>query len=222
MITETETKRNWLKFAGGFVGWFLVSTLIYAVALQGGVMLWIFYLPINILVMMILAISARTRWIGLGIVSAMAANFLIAAAMRPFLEAVCFFPVTYTSLPARVATQPAPANRSPIGYHDGSSGRVNQSDCVAFGWAVDPNNRDNDISVRVLADGNVISQKVASTYRSDLNVPDGCPGGTCGFLFNLWTSISHNEEHTIQVQAQDFETETWIRLSSTPKTLNCK
>jgi hypothetical protein len=221
----SETKRRWLKFLGGFAGWFLMSTLVFAIAQAGSNLLWLLYLPINILVIVILAFWKRTQWISLGIMSAMAANFMVAAVVRPFYEAICFFPVTYTTLPTRptqTAAPTVPPNRWPVGFHDGSSGQVDQANCVVFGWAIDPDNRDEDINVRVLADGEVVAQKVASAYRSDLNVPDGCTGGTCGFLFDMWKLISHNEQHSVRVQAQDLQTDTWRDLSATPKALNCR
>lgn len=223
---DTETKRKWLKFLGGFVGWFLVSTLVFAIAQAGSDFLWLLYLPINVLVLVILAFSKRTQWISLGIMSAMAANFFIAMAVRPLYEAICFVPVTYTGFPVRPATQPVSPtlspNHWPIGYHDGTMGRVDEADCVVFGWAVDPDNRDEDINVRVLIDGKVVANTVASAYRSDLNIPDGCSGGTCGFLVTLWKLTSHNEEHSVWVKAQDLQTGIWMDLSATPKTLECR
>jgi len=112
-------------------------------------------------------------------------------------------------------------NILPEGFHDGNSGRVKQGDCVAFGWAVDPDHRDEDINVRVLVDGEVAAQKVASAYRPDLNVPNGCTSGGCGFLIDLWSVVSRNKQHSVWVQAQDLQTGEWKDLSNTPKTLEC-
>ncbi|HEX6035777.1 MAG TPA: hypothetical protein VFY83_15150 [Anaerolineales bacterium] len=218
-----ETKNKWLKFLGGFVGWFLISTLVFAAGQMGaGGCLWVLYLLINVVVMMALAVRKGTQWISLGIVSAMAVNFFVAMMLRPFYEAICFFPVTYTGFPVRPATQSVAPNHLPIGYHDGSTGSVDEANCVVFGWAVDPDNRDEDINVRVFIDGKAVAETVANAYRPDLNVPDGCPGGTCGFLIELWELISHNEQHSVWVKAQDVQTDMWIDLSATPKRLECR
>ena len=218
----SETKRKWLKFLGGFMGWFLVSTWAFALADTGSNEgLWLIYLPVNVVAMVALAFWNRTKWISLGIVSAMAVNFFIALLIRPTYEAFCFVPVTYPRFPARTVTQPTPVGRPPVGYHDGNAGRVNQANCAAFGWAVDPDNRDKDVNVRVLSDGEAAAQTVANAYRPDLNVPDGCPGGTCGFRIELWRLISHDAQHIVRVEAQDVQTGAWKDLSATPKTLVC-
>lgn len=224
---DSEIKRKWLKFLGGFVGWYLVNGLI-AFLLDvsndlGGLILWGFIvLPANIILLIIFSVVKKFRPVALGMLSSMAANFLVTLILTGTIgNAICFVPLTHYRSPARTVTQPTPVGRTPIGYHDGDTGKVDQANCVAFGWAVDPDNRDEDINVRVLSDGDVVAQTVASIYRPDLNVPDGCTGGTCGFLFDLWRLVSHNEQHRIRVQAQDLQTETWRDLSSTPKTLNC-
>jgi hypothetical protein len=118
---------------------------------------------------------------------------------------------------------PAPAEAQdpalPIGRHDGPEGTVGADACGAYGWAVDPDNPDGDLQVQILADGNPVASVVADQLRGDLL--DACPDGTCGFGVNLWGAISAGEAHTITAQALDPETQTWVDLSGTPKTLTC-
>lgn len=71
----------------------------------------------------------------------------------------------------------------PVGNHDGSEGNVRFGSCNAFGWAVDPDDAELDVTVRILSDSNVITTTIAGDYREDIN-PEICPGGTCGF--SVW------------------------------------
>jgi Tol biopolymer transport system component/predicted GH43/DUF377 family glycosyl hydrolase len=107
------------------------------------------------------------------------------------------------------------------GWHDGSYGEVDQSACVAFGWAVDPEDRDRDVQVRVLSDGEQVAEGLAQDYGEDMDSNNICPGGTCRFTINLWDLISHDQEHQITVQAYDEESADWWNLEGTPKSLTC-
>jgi hypothetical protein len=222
----SEKAKKWLKFLVGFLGWFFVSTVVFALEykyilqnldLSRGDFscVWPIFLMVNLLVLIVLATREKTRWIALGIVSAMAANFLIATALLSFSRAACFYPVTLPQY------DPFQSNNLPEGFHDGNEGRVDKSACAAFGWVVDPDDRDVDLTIRILADGNEIAQATANIYRPDLAVPQGCPSGTCAFNVDLWNLISHNTEHSILVQGRDSRTGRWENLGSTPKTLTC-
>jgi hypothetical protein len=107
------------------------------------------------------------------------------------------------------------------GYHDAWEGIQSPFFCVAEGWAIDHNDRDLDLSVRVLSDGAEVAQTVAGRYRQDLEEAGVCPGGTCSFYVNLASEISPGEDHLISVQAQDAQSGEWVDLFNTPKTLNC-
>lgn len=109
----------------------------------------------------------------------------------------------------------------PEGSHDGNNGNVNQESCAVSGWAVDPDDRNIDVTVRVLSDGKEVAQTIANIYRSDLNKPNLCANGTCGFQINLWNLVSHNVQHKILAQAFDEQSNMWRNLPGTPKTLNC-
>ena len=245
---DQEKKKKWLKFLGGFLGWFIINTLIFALlhlpevnsqrpyygrdvySLDWGI-LWLLVLLVNIIALTVLVTIKTTRIIALGVVSALAVNFAISMLFLTTTDAYCFVPVTYpvyskqpTARPVDVIqVQPKnePTNQDPIGFHDGNSGTVGSTQCTAFGWATDPDDRKSDLFVRVLSDGKEVAKKIASSYRPDLNVPDGCPGGTCGYEFKLGSLISADEEHFIQVQAQDAQTGEWISLNKSPKKLKC-
>lgn len=109
----------------------------------------------------------------------------------------------------------------PEGFHDGSQGTVDQYSCNANGWAVDPDNRDRDVDVRVLSDGNEVASVPAHIYRQDMDNLGICPGGTCSWFVDLWGLISHDAEHQIKAEVFDPETAGWLALASTPKTLTC-
>ena len=110
-------------------------------------------------------------------------------------------------------------NHTPYGAHDGEKGQVPMILCGARGWAIDPDNPEMDVTVRVLSDGKEIASQVADKNRGD--VPLYCPDKTCGFDINLADLISPNQEHSILVQAKDIQTGDWITLD-TPKIINCK
>ena len=107
----------------------------------------------------------------------------------------------------------------PEGFHDGAVGTVNAAGCSAFGWAVDPDNRDRDLQVEILADGSPVTTVTADLLREDLTE---CPGGTCGWSADLRTLITLDQEHQITAQAYDVESNAWLELEATPKSLTCQ
>jgi hypothetical protein len=237
---KSETWHKLLMFLGGFLGWFLINTLIYAILNLGhngrylgySGLFWVIVLFVNIVVLTVLATLKKTRWIAFGIVGAMALNFMISTAFLSTQDAACFIPVTYPIYPSKSpvirprptvdkARTAVPVNKNPIGFHDGNGGIVGGSHCVAFGWTTDPDDRNIDLTVRVLSDGEELVRQVAKAYRSDLNVANGCPGGFCGFEIKLGDLIADGEPHYINVQAQDAQTGGWTSLSNSPKKLTC-
>jgi hypothetical protein len=131
-----------------------------------------------------------------------------------------------------------PVPNNVYGYHDaygnspsdpgtGINNQTNQTqaNCVADGWAVDPNNVGQDVNVRVLSDGVVrAGPLLASNARGDLT--GICTSGTCGYRISLGSLITAGVNHTIQVQAQDLNTGAWVNLrvyntAVGPRTLNC-
>jgi hypothetical protein len=124
---------------------------------------------------------------------------------------------------AAISVSPArgEANSSPIGFHDVFEGEVGPSRCAASGWAVDPDDRYTDLSIRILADGLQVAEGVANVFRQDLLDAGVSPDGISGFDFNLWDRVTLNEPHLISAQARDAQTLEWVDLASTPKQLTC-
>jgi len=110
----------------------------------------------------------------------------------------------------------------PEGFHDGAQGIVDQYDCNANGWAVDPDNRNRDLQVRVYSGEELIATTIASNYREDMDSLGICPGGTCAWLVDLWGLISPDKEHQITARAHDVESDAWLDLEATPKSLTCQ
>ena len=215
----SEKWRKWLKFLGGFLGWFASNTLAYVVlnhslndifTIVGGIGVLI----VNVVLLTVFVILKGTRWITLGIIGALAVNFTLATGFLTATDIDCFTPDTSP-------TKTPSTGQKPIGFHDGNFGKVISDQCTAFGWAVDPDDRTIDLKIRVLSDGQEVTRGVANRYRPDLNVPEGCPGGTCGYEFYLWKLITPGTLHAIRVQAQDPQTGQWHNLSNTPKVIEC-
>jgi pimeloyl-ACP methyl ester carboxylesterase len=114
----------------------------------------------------------------------------------------------------------AAPNHLPWGFHDGQEGQIHWINCQAEGWVNDPDDPEIDLNVRVLSDGVEVASQVANIYQEGLG--GACPGGTCAFNINLSDLISHDQEHSILVQAQDLQTKAWITIFTSPKRINCK
>ena len=69
-------------------------------------------------------------------------------------------------------------------------------------------------------DGDVLEEMTADLVRDDID-PLICPEGTCGFGFDLKDKITLNQEHEILLQAYDDETDAWMDLIGTPRSLTC-
>ena len=97
-FTLTPDQQNWLKFAIGFVGWYLLNGLFWlAVGGASGnygynMALGIFTLPANIIVLIVLTLIRRTRWVAVGIGAALAVNFIISLFLGVVFNAMCLFP----------------------------------------------------------------------------------------------------------------------------------
>ena len=118
-------------------------------------------------------------------------------------------------------TVSAQADGLPEGWHDGMEGHVDANGCTAFGWAVDPDFRDRDVLIQILSDDEWIASAYAEDYGSDMDELGICPDGKCRFTVNLWDLISLDQEHQITVQAYDEETDQWVNLWGTPRSLTC-
>ena len=110
----------------------------------------------------------------------------------------------------------------PEGFHDGAQAAVNPDSCYANGWAVDPDDRERDLQVRIFSDGEQVASPIASSYREDMDTLGICPSGTCAWFSDLWGLISPDQEHQITAQVYDEESDAWLNLEATPKSLTCQ
>ena len=87
---------NWPHFVGGLLGWYAVNWASWG--LVGGfstgenIIGNLICLPVNLLVLLILAIIRQTRWVALGILAALAINFAISLLLGLQFNAICFIP----------------------------------------------------------------------------------------------------------------------------------
>ncbi len=82
---------KWVMIVGGFLGWYALNYLLFLWAAPNSGM-WLCALPANILLLIILAIIRGTRWIALGILAALALNFVVSLALSLNWNAVCLTP----------------------------------------------------------------------------------------------------------------------------------
>ena len=88
------------EFLIGFFGWYFINGLIWAILEMfysylgnySGWYLELLIFPINLLVLIILSAMKRTRKIGLGILAALALNFLLSLILGLLFNGVCFVP----------------------------------------------------------------------------------------------------------------------------------
>lgn len=122
-----------------------------------------------------------------------------------------------------VPTALAVDNLLPIGSHDNVGGTYpRRGECVAAGWAVDPDDPSSRVTVRISVDGSLLTTAVADQYRQDL-VDEGVPGDgySSFYVFMGPLGITFDAPHSILIEAQDLQTGDWIRLDGTPQTITC-
>ena len=96
---QPDPRNKWGLFATGFFGWSIINVAVWKSISPGpqshdplGYILNLFILPGNALILIILASIRRTRWMALGILAALALNFLISLLLGLTTNAVCFVP----------------------------------------------------------------------------------------------------------------------------------
>jgi hypothetical protein len=110
----------------------------------------------------------------------------------------------------------------PFGTHDGPDGPQSQYTCSAWGWAVDPDDRNAVVTVRVIVDGVELRRGPADDFRQDLLDTGTSPTGKAAFVFGLWDDLTKDAWHTIVVQALDVgTTDTWVPINLTPRRITC-
>ena len=114
-------------------------------------------------------------------------------------------------------------NRLPDGTHDGFDHLyARRGECYANGWAVDPDDVDAPVTVRILLDGEVLTEVEATEYRQDIVDAGIDPAGTAGFtVFMGLLGITFDVPHEVLVEARDAQTAEWRVLDGSPRTIVC-
>jgi len=92
---QLDNRRKWLLFAVGFLGWYLVNGLIWLILLRASGSNGfenLLICPANGILLVILGINRPTRFVALGILVALAANFVISIIAGLVFNAQCFIP----------------------------------------------------------------------------------------------------------------------------------
>ena len=92
------------------------------------------------------------------------------------------------------------SQHSPIGSYDGIAGGENS--VYVTGWAYDPDNIEQSLTIHVYIDGNYAGALTANEYRADANDAHGC-GEYHGFAGNVSYNVGSSGEHTVDVYALD-------------------
>ncbi len=95
--TPGPTAIKWLGFLIGFAGWFLMNAGLWLLLLsltvsQITLVLVILALPANLILLSMLALIKQTRWMALGVLSALALNLVITLVLGLFANAICGIP----------------------------------------------------------------------------------------------------------------------------------
>jgi hypothetical protein len=114
----------------------------------------------------------------------------------------------------------ADAHQPPDGFHDIAEGEVNGNDCLAEGWAVDPDSPDARLNVRISLDGTVVGTVVADRFRSDI-LEAGISDGYSGWGIDLLGLATRDAPQQVLAEAQDAQTGDWFALGASPKLLTC-
>ena len=85
-----------VRFAIGFVGWWVAFSLVLVLLIGGGqgslaIYDWIFVFPVQVIVLIILAF--KQRQVALGMLSAIALNLVLSLLRGAVVSAVCFIPL---------------------------------------------------------------------------------------------------------------------------------
>jgi hypothetical protein len=114
-------------------------------------------------------------------------------------------------------------NRLPEGTHDGFDQlNARRGECYANGWAVDPDDVDAPVTVRILVDGAILTEIEATEYRQDIVDAGIDPDGTAGFLVFMGDlGITFDVTHSILIEARDAQTAEWRRLDGSPRAIMC-
>jgi hypothetical protein len=88
-----SSKEQIIDFVVGFVGWFLLNStgwLLTGAVLEETDMANLLFLPLNVIVLIVFLIIRR--WIGFGILAAVALNLIISLIIGATIQATCAIP----------------------------------------------------------------------------------------------------------------------------------
>jgi hypothetical protein len=97
-LPQADSRKKYVQFAGGFLGWYLVNGLIWLMLsrdgfnMEGSGLLNLCLLPLNLILPVVLSAKQRTRFIGLGILTALAVNLFVSLILGLATNAGCFIP----------------------------------------------------------------------------------------------------------------------------------
>ena len=118
----------------------------------------------------------------------------------------------------------ADANQTPDGFHDRVGAEfARRGECVAAGWAVDPDSPYERVTVRIVVDGDQVATEVADDFRQDLLDAEVSPDGFSSFYVFLGPlGIGFDVPHSVLIEAQDVQDpDSWTVLNSSPQPLFC-
>ena len=125
-----------------------------------------------------------------------------------------------------VDTENEGVNIAPEGVHENN----NAETCRVDGWAVDPDDRNIDLTTRLTltpngqsSQGALVVIDIANKFRADLLINKTCTDGTCGFntVVSGALGFENGKEYSVVAEAKDAQTGEWITLSDTPKNITC-
>ncbi len=98
-------RRRWLLAGAGFIGWYIVNGLFWLIYVQFPVKdpnaiyglspylnMAMLATVINVILLIVLALIRRTRWIALGVLCALALNFAVSLVLGLSFNAFCLTP----------------------------------------------------------------------------------------------------------------------------------
>lgn len=111
------------------------------------------------------------------------------------------------------------------GWHDGMSGSVSAPQCLVYGWACDTGVISRKVSARIMVDGGGTPlATLTADQTGEAAIASQCGGdGNRRFSYTIPdnSSLRDGAAHNYTVQALDVESNTWVNLNGTPKSMTC-
>jgi hypothetical protein len=88
------------------------------------------------------------------------------------------------------------------------------------GYAYDPDKDKKPVKVRIIIDDEVFGEVTANVKNSELKKRKITPTDKCAFNFKWPEVLNDGLDHTVQVHAQDLQTEEWHKIEGSPRVVN--